>query len=282
MHNLRRAYLTDLSDAEWTHLEPHVPAPKPGGRPSVHPRREILNGIFYVIRSGGAWRLLPNDFPKWQTVYHYWRLWRLDGTWERIHTALRERLRVKIGRNPQPSASIIDSQSVKTTSVGGERGYDGAKKLNGRKRHLLVDTQGLVLKAKVHKADLQDRAAVALVLEKIRDLFPRLTHLWADQGYNGKGKAWIEEHLGWTVEIVRHPPKPRGVWAPIDAVIDWEAIIPKGFRGVLPRRWVVERTFGWLSQSRRLSKDYERLCATSEALIYATMIRLMVRRLTKP
>lgn len=235
-----------------------------------------------MIRSGGAWRLLPNDFPKSQTVYHYWRLWRLDGTWERVHTALRERLRVKIGRNLQPSASIIDSQSVKTTSVGGERGDDGAKKLNGRKRHLLVDPQGLVLKAKVHRADLQDRAAAALVLDKVRDLFPRLAHLWADQGYNGSGKAWIEEHLGWTVEIVRHPPKPRGVWAPIDAVIDWEAIIPKGFRGVLPRRWVVERTFGWLSQSRRRSKDYERLCATSEALIYATMIRLMVRRLAKP
>lgn len=282
MQIVRRPYSTDLSDAEWTHLESHVPAPKTGGRPAVHPRREILNAIFYVLRAGGAWRLLPNDFPKWQTVYHYWRLWRLDGTWERLHTALRERLRVKLGRNPQPSASIIDSQSVKTTSVGGERGYDGAKKLNGRKRHLLVDTQGLVLKAKVHRADLQDRSTVALVLDRIREIFPRLAHLWADQGYTGTGKAWIEEHLGWTVEIVRHPPKPRGVWAPIGAVIDWDAIIPKGFRGVLPRRWVVERTFSWLSQSRRLSEDYERLCESSETLIYATMIRLMVRRLAKP
>jgi putative transposase len=282
MQPIRQAYATDLSDAEWAQLGPYVPSPKSGGRPAIHPRREILNAIFYVIRGGGAWRLLPHDLPKWQTVYHYWRLWRRDGTWERIHTALRERLRVKLGRNPQPSASIIDSQSVKTTSVGGERGYDGAKKLNGRKRHLLVDTQGLVLKAKVHRADLQDRAAVSLVLEGIRDLFPRLAHLWADQGYNGTGKSWIEEHLGWTVEIVRHPPKPRGVWAPIGAVIDWDAIIPKGFRGVLPRRWVVERTFGWLLQSRRLSKDYERLCTTSEALIYATMIRLMVRRLARP
>ena len=146
MQHVRRPYSTDLSDAEWAHLEPYVPAPNSGGRPVVHPRREILNAIFYVIRSGGAWRLLPHDLPKWQTVYHYWRIWRRDGTWERIHTALRERLRVKLGRNSQPSASIIDSQSVKTTSVGGERGYDGAKKLNGRKRHLLVDTQGLVLK----------------------------------------------------------------------------------------------------------------------------------------
>jgi len=277
----RGAYRTDLSDAEWACLAPHVPAPKPGGRPAKHSRRELLNAIFYVIRSGGAWRLLPNDLPPWRTVYHYWRVWRLDGTWERIHTAVRERLRVKLGRNAQPSAAILDSQSVKTTGVGGERGYDGAKKLNGRKRHLLVDTQGFVLKAKVHRADLQDRAAVALVLAGIQAIFPFLAHLWVDQGYNGSGKTWIEEHLGWTVEIVRHPPKPRGIWAPIDAVIDWDAIIPKGFRGVLPRRWVIERTFGWVSQSRRLSKDYERLCETSEALIYATMTRLMVRRLAK-
>ena len=278
----RRAYATDLSDAEWACLAPHVPAPKPGGRPPKHSRRELLNAIFYVIRSGGAWRLLPNDFPPWKTVYHYWRAWRLDHTWERLHTALRERLRVKLGRNAQPSAAILDSQSVKTTSVGGERGYDGAKKLNGRKRHLLVDTQGFVLRAKVHRADLQDRAAVPVVLAGIRDLFSRLAHLWVDQGYNGTGQAWIEENLRWTVEVVRHPPKPRGIWAPVDAVIDWEAIIPRGFRGVLPRRWVVERTFGWLLQSRRLSKDYERLCETSEALIYATMARLMVRRLAKP
>ncbi|HAF23493.1 MAG TPA: IS5 family transposase [Blastocatellia bacterium] len=277
----RKSYPTDLSDAEWACLAPHVPAPKSGGRPPKHTRREIVNAIFYIIRSGEPWRLLPHDLPAWQTVYHYFRLWRLDGTWERIHTTLRERLRVKVGRNAQPSAGILDSQSVKTTGVGGERGYDGAKKLNGRKRHLLVDTQGLVLRAKVHRADLQDRAAVPLVLENVDDVHPRIEHVWVDQGYNGTGKTWIEDHLRWTVEVVRHPPKPRGVWAPIDAVIDWDALIPKGFRGVLPRRWVVERTFGWLLQSRRLSKDYERLCETSEALIYATMTRLMVRRMAR-
>lgn len=277
----RKSYSTDLSDAEWSYLAPDVPAPKSGGRPPKHTRRDIVNAIFYLIRSGEPWRLLPHDLPAWQTVYHYFRLWRLDGTWERIHTALRERLRLTMGRHPQPSAGILDSQSVKTTGVGGERGYDGGKKLNGRKRHLLVDTQGFVLRAKVHRADLQDRAAVPLVLEKIDAVHPRIEHLWVDQGYNGSGKSWIEEHLPWSVEVVRHPPKPRGVWAPIDAVIDWDAIIPKGFRGVLPRRWVIERTFGWLGQSRRLSKDYERLCQTSEALIYATMARLMVRRLAR-
>jgi putative transposase len=273
--------VTDLSDEEFAVLGPYLPVPDGVGRPWVHPWCEILNAIFNAVRSGCARRLLPGDFPPWQTVYHYWRVWRLDGAWERIPTAVRERLRGKPGRNAQPSAAILDSQSVKTTGVGGERGDDGAKKLNGRKRHLLVDTQGPVLTTKVHPADLPDRAAVALMLAGIAAIFPLIVHLWVDQGYNGSGKTWIEEHLGWAVEIVRHPPKPRGVWAPIDAVIGWDAIIPKGFRGVLPRRWVIERTFGWLLQSRRLSKDYERLCETSEALVYATMIRLMVRRLAK-
>jgi putative transposase len=133
----------------------------------------------------------------------------------------------------------------------------------------------------VHSAPLQDRAAVSLLLAGAQEQFPRLSHVWVDQGYTGTGRTWIEAHLGWRVEVVQHPPKPRGVWAPIGAVIDWEALRPRGFRGVLPRRWVVERIFSWLVQSRRLSKDYERLCETSEALIYAVMSRLMVRRLAR-
>ncbi len=168
------------------------------------------------------------------------------------------------------------------------RGYDGAKKLSGRKRHLLVDTQGLVLTATVHSAEVQDRAALPLLLADVQEQFPRLQHVWVDQGYTGSGKAWIEEHLGWTVEIVRHPPKARGEWVPLGTGDDprpfeWRRLPPErtGFRGVLPRRWVVERTFSWTGQSRRLSKDYERLCATSEALIYVTMTRLMVRRLAR-
>ena len=186
-------------------------------------------------------------------------------------------------------AGVIDSQSVKTTGVGGSRGDDGAKKLSGRTRHLLVDTQGLVLKIKVHRAELQDRAAVPLLLTGVPEQFPRLRHVWVDpgdQGYTGSGKAWIERELGWTVEVVQHPPKPRGAWVPLGTGSDprpfaWRRLPPErtGFRGVLPRRWVVERTFSWCGQSRRLSKDYERLCETSEALLYVTMSRLMVRRL---
>jgi putative transposase len=280
---MRKAYQTDLSDTEWSCLRIHLPTtPKPTGRPRLHDRRQILDAIFYILRGGCAWRLLPHDFfPPWKSVYHYFRLWRLDGTWEKLNAAIRERVRVRLGRDPQPSAGSVDSHSVKSsTGVGGRAARLRRRQADkGQKApHPPRDGGFAALKVKVHSARIFERDGIKLLLENARDLFPRMEHLWLDAGYNGQGKGadWVEKILGWRAEIVKRPS--RWVWVP-------EGVepppYPKGFIVLSRRRWVVERSFSWTGQNRRLSKDYERVPESGEAFMYAAMTRLMARRLAR-
>ncbi len=261
---MRKPYPTDLSDGEWTRLRSYLPTPKAQGRPRTHSLRDVLDAIFYVLKSGCPWRLLPHDFPPWPSVYYHFRRLRLSGVWGLIYRTLRSAERNRVGKNPDPSAAIIDSQSVKTTEEGARsNGYDAHKNIKGRKRHLLVDTLGLPLSVYVTPANVQDRVGARLLLVGLNPLVPRLKKIWADGAYPGeKLTGWCQKQGGWELEIVERSASAEGFV-------------------VLPHRWIVERTLGWLVRNRRLSKDYERLVQTSETLIEVAMIRLILKRLAK-
>ncbi|MDP9475354.1 MAG: IS5 family transposase [Actinomycetota bacterium] len=261
---MRKTYPTDLSDEEWAYLKNRLPASKLPGRLRAHSLRDVFDAIFYVLRSGCPWRFLPSDFPPWSTVYYHFRKFRMSGLWHRIFMVLHAAERKRVGKDPDASAAIMDSQSAKTTEEGAAtNGYDAHKNVKGRKRHLLVDTLGLPLSVYVTPADVQDRAGARLLLAGLEPLVPNLKKIWADGAYGGEKLAkWCEEQGGWELEVVER---------------DKEA---KGFK-VLAKRWIVERTFGWLGRNRRLAKDYERKVQTSETLIKVAMIRLMLRRLAR-
>jgi len=249
-----------LTDAQWQLVEPFVRGNPVGPQPVVHARREVLNAILYVSRTGVQWRYLPHDFPDWQSVYSYFRQWKKDGTLKLLHDVLRGKVRKQAGRAPEPTAGVLDSQSVKSDVQAQTRGYDANKKVKGRKRHLLVDILGLVLVAWVTSADVQDRDAAAAVLPLAAEQFPSLVKVWGDAAYEGPRVERIAQQTGVQVEIVKRSDTTPGFV-------------------VQAKRWIVERTFGWLIRERRMARDYERTEESCEAFIYLGMIRLMLRRL---
>lgn len=253
-------YQTDLSDAEWAVIEPHLPPVHRTGRPRSWPMREIINAIFYVMRAGCPWRLLPSDLPPWGTVYRWFAALRDDGCFEAINHALVMADRERVGREASPTGAIIDTQSVKTTEAGGPRGYDAGKKIKGRKRHALVDTDGRGLVLEPHPANIQDRDGGGPLLRASRGAFPFIEKVFADSGYAGDKVAAATVIA---VEIVRKNPDQVGF-------------------AVQPRRWVVERFFAWINRNRRLAKDFEATIDSARAFLYAASVMLLVRRLARP
>jgi putative transposase len=259
---MNTTYPSSLSDTEWACMQRHLSVGTSRGRPRTHSLRDILDAIFYVLRTGCPWRYLPANFPPWQTVFYHFRRLRLQGIWHTLYTALHRAERERVGRNPDPSAAIMDSQSVKTVEESARiRGYDAHKCVKGRKRHLLVDTLGLLIAVYVTPADMHDTQGARRLLAGLKIFVPRLQKIWADAAYRGKTLAdWCQAEGGWELEVVERTPGVRGF-------------------SVQPKRRVVERTFGWLSRNRRMSKDYERKVQTSETLAEVAMIRLLVARL---
>jgi transposase len=254
-------YDSDVTDAQWEYLQPMLPRPSKRGRPPTD-RRRVLNAILYILKGGIPWRLLPENFPPWKTVYHIFRQWTLDSIWAAINDALRVCVRREEGHCDQPSAAVLDSQSVKSDGHGGQVGYDAGKRIKGRKRYLLVDTLGLLLGVAVTPASCPERDGAQKVLKQVADWFTRLRRLWVDGGYTGEGFAnWVKEY-----------------WPKIQVEVIKRSDPVQGF-AVLPRRWVVERTFGWLMRHRRLVRDYERTESSAEAWIHLGMIRIQLRRL---
>ena len=254
----RSGYASSTTDKEWERILPQLPKAKVRGRPRKHDLRRIVDGIFYLLQSGCQWDMLPKDFPPWQTVYRYFRDWRKDGTWARLHDALYRDIRDLEGREESPSFAIVDSQSVKTGPDAREMvGFDAGKKVKGRKRHIVVDILGMMLNVKVHGADLQDRDGLALACEWLVQRFPFIKKICADAGYQGP--------------IARkNSPRPLEIIKRNQSAFE-----------VLPKRWIVERTLAWLSINRRLAKDYERFAETAETFIQIAMIKLMTRRLAR-
>ena len=255
-----KTYPTDLSDKQWKLLETMLPPPEQLGRKRSVDLRQIINALCYLARSGCQWRMLPKEFPKWQIVYYYFSRWRESEWFIALNDALRQKIRLLSGKKAHPSAAIIDSQSVKTDEQACARGYDAGKRVKGRKRHILVDTLGLLLKARVLTADIQDRDGAKMLFLDIKEQMPRLQLIWADGGYRGKLIEWVAVQCLWILEIVKRNDQLKGFV-------------------ILPKRWIVERTFSWLNRNRRLSKDYERKIESSEAFLYLSMSILMLKRL---
>lgn len=260
-------YPSDVTDAEWALLEPLIPPAKPGGRKRTVVLREVMNGIFYVLSTGCQWRAIPKDLPPRSTVHDYLKLWEWDGTLDRIHYALYVQVRELAGKEASPTAAIIDSQSVKAAEKGGATidpiGYDAGKKVKGIKRHVVVDTLGMMLAGQIQPANVQDRDGALPVLQEVRRLFPFIEKIFADGGYRGQATATAVAALGhWELEIVKRSDTAKGFV-------------------VLPKRWIVERTFGWLGRCRRLAKHFENLARMALAFLRLAMIRLMVRRIAR-